>query len=58
LRTGPDLSSRRGPPDAVVAASFGIRSMFAGRSWTMWLIDGGYDTMQFVLYGLVLGAWH
>lgn len=42
----------------LVAASFGINYMFAGRSWTMWLIDGGYHAVQFTLYGLVLGAWH
>jgi hypothetical protein len=42
----------------VVAASFGINYMFAGRSWTMWLIDGGYHTVQFTIYGLILGAWH
>ena len=24
----------------------------------LWLTDGGYHTLQFVLYGLVLGVWH
>jgi hypothetical protein len=24
----------------------------------LWLIDGGYHTLQFVLFGLILGAWH
>lgn len=41
----------------IVAASFGINYAFAGRSWTLWLIDGGYHTAQFTLYGLVLAAW-
>ena len=41
-----------------VASSFGINYLFAGRSFKLWLIDGGYHTLQFTLYGLVLGLWH
>lgn len=41
-----------------VASSFGINYLFAGRSLTLWLIDGGYHTLQFALYGLILGLWH
>jgi Protein of unknown function (DUF1761) len=41
-----------------VAASFGINYQFANRSTLMWLIDGGYHTVQFLLYGLILGLWH
>lgn len=41
-----------------VAASFGINYLFAGRSLKLWLIDGGYHTFQFALYGLILGLWH
>jgi hypothetical protein len=41
-----------------VATSFGINYLFAGRSLKLWLIDGGYHTFQFVLYGLILGLWH
>ena len=41
-----------------VAACFGINYQFASRSTLMWLIDGGYHTAQFVLFGLVLGLWH
>lgn len=41
----------------VVAASFGINYQFAGRSTRLWLIDGGYHTVQFVLYGLIIGLW-
>ncbi len=41
-----------------VAASFGINYLFANRSFKLWLIDGGYHTLQFTLYGLVLGLWH
>jgi hypothetical protein len=27
------------------------------RSLKLWLIDGGYHTVQFILFGLVLGLW-
>jgi hypothetical protein len=42
----------------MVAASFGINYQFAQRSFKLWLIDGGYHTAQFVLFGLVLGFWN
>ncbi|MBF5041627.1 DUF1761 domain-containing protein [Aggregicoccus sp. 17bor-14] len=41
-----------------VAASFGVNYQFANRSPLLWLIDGGYHTAQFLLFGLVLGLWH
>ncbi len=41
-----------------VATSFGINYMFANRSFKMLLIDGGYHTAQFTVYGLILGLWH
>ena len=41
-----------------VAASFGINYQFANRSFLLWLIDGGYHTAQFAIFGLVLGLWH
>ena len=41
-----------------VATSFGINYQFANRSTLLWLIDGGYHTTQFLLFGLVLGLWH
>ena len=41
-----------------VATSFAINYAFAQRSFKMWLIDGGYHTLQFALYGLILGLWH
>jgi hypothetical protein len=43
---------------AWVATSFGINYAFAQRSLKLWLIDGGYHTLQFALYGLILGLWH
>jgi hypothetical protein len=42
----------------LVATSFGINYQFAQRSFKLWLIDGGYHMVQFVLFGLVLGLWH
>ena len=42
----------------IAATSFGINYAFAGRSLKLWLIDGGYHTLQFVVFGLVLGLWH
>lgn len=41
-----------------VAASFGINYLFERRSFRLWLINGGYHTAQFTLYGLILGLWH
>ncbi|WP_417321567.1 DUF1761 domain-containing protein [Erythrobacter aureus] len=38
-----------------VAASFGINYLFAQRPFALWLIDGGYATLQFTLYGVVIG---
>jgi hypothetical protein len=40
-----------------VAASFGINYQFAQRSLRLWLIDGGYHTVQFLLFGLIFGLW-
>ena len=40
-----------------VAASFGINYQFANRSFLMWAIDGGYHTVQFVTFALVLSLW-
>jgi hypothetical protein len=42
----------------MVAASFGINYQFANRSALLWAVDGGYHTVQFLLFGLILGLWH
>jgi hypothetical protein len=42
---------------AVVGASFGINYQFANRPPVLWLIDAGYHTLQFALYGLIIGVW-
>ena len=41
-----------------VAASFGINYLFERKSLALFLINGGYHTLQFTLIGLILGAWH
>lgn len=62
LGPSPDLATslKGGLPvgGGFVAACFGINYQFADRSPILWLIDGGYHTAQFVLFGLVLGLWH
>jgi hypothetical protein len=40
-----------------VAASYGISYLFERRPLQLWLINGGYHTLQFTLIGLILGAW-
>ncbi|MEP7271725.1 MAG: DUF1761 domain-containing protein [Acidobacteriota bacterium] len=37
------------------ATSLGINYQFAQRTLKLWMIDGGYHTAQFLLYGLILG---
>ena len=39
-----------------VATSFGINYLFAGRKLGLLLVDGGYHTLQFTLYGAIIGA--
>jgi hypothetical protein len=39
-----------------VAASFGINYLFERRPLELWLVNGGYHTLQFTLFGLILGA--
>ena len=41
-----------------VAASFGINYLFERRSLRQWLINGGYHTVQFTLFGLILAHFH
>ena len=41
-----------------VAASLGINYLFERKKLALFLINGGYHTLQFTLYGLVLGLWH
>jgi hypothetical protein len=41
-----------------VAASFGINYLFERKSFGLFLVNGGYHTLQFTLYGLIIGVWH
>lgn len=38
-----------------VAASYGITYLFEHRPLKLWLINGGYHTVQFTAFGLILG---
>jgi hypothetical protein len=40
-----------------VATSFGINYLFEQKSLTLFLVNGGYHTVQFTVIGLVLGLW-
>lgn len=40
-----------------VAGSFGINYLFERRSLRLFLINGGYHTLQFTLIGLILALW-
>lgn len=40
-----------------VASSFGMNYLFARRSLKLFLIDGGFHTIQFTLIGLIIALW-
>ncbi len=40
-----------------VAGSFGINYLFEKKSFTLWLINGGYHGLQYTLIGTILGLW-
>jgi len=39
-----------------VAASYGITYLFEHRPLKLWLVNGGYHTLQFTLFGAIIGA--
>jgi len=41
-----------------VTTSFGVNYMFEKKSFRLFLINGGYHTLQFTLIGAILGTWH
>jgi hypothetical protein len=61
---GPDVTAVEGTLYGLcagttwVAASFGSTYLFERRPLSLFLINGGYRTLQFTLIGLILGAWH
>ena len=38
-----------------IATSFGVNYLFEQRSFKLWLINAGYHSLQFTLYGLIFG---
>ena len=40
----------------IVGASFGLNYVFERRPFALWLINAGYFTLQFTLYGVILAA--
>lgn len=41
-----------------IATSFGTGYLFERRSFTLWLINAGYNVVLFLAYGLIIGLWH
>lgn len=58
---GPDIGPQEGALYGFsaglfwVGAGFGINYLFAQKPLGLWLIDAGYSTLQFTLYGLIIG---
>ena len=52
---GPSIGAGASAGLCWVAASFGINYLFERRPLNLWLINGGYHTLQFTLFGLILG---
>lgn len=52
---GPSIAAGASAGLCWVAASLGINYLFERRSLTHWLVNGGYHTLQFTLFGLILG---
>ncbi|MFO1456961.1 MAG: DUF1761 domain-containing protein [Steroidobacteraceae bacterium] len=41
-----------------VATALGVTFLFEGRPLSLWLIDAGYQTLNFTVMGAILGGWH
>ena len=52
---GPSVAAGASAGLCWVAASFAINYLFERRPLNLWLINGGYHTLQFTLFGLILG---
>lgn len=39
-----------------VALALGVNYMFEGKSFKLWLINAGYNTVVFTIMGLIIGA--
>jgi Protein of unknown function (DUF1761) len=42
----------------LVAASFAVNDQFENRPWRHFLINSGYHVVRFLVFALILGAWH
>ena len=42
----------------IAGTSFGINYLFCGKSLKLWLIDAGYHTVQFALFGAIFAGLH
>ena len=40
-----------------VGASFGINYLFERKSFKLFAINAGYHTLQFLIFGLIIGLW-
>ena len=43
---------------AFITTAFAMQHLFEGRRMRVTLINGGYHTVQYLIYGLILGLWH
>ncbi len=41
-----------------VSTSLAVNYVFSGRSFKVFLVDAGYHTLQFTIYGVIYGLWH
>ena len=41
-----------------VSTALGVIYLFEQRSLRLWLINAGYQTLNFSVMGVILGAWH
>ena len=61
--SGPTLSCNSDfvglvPIKCWVTASLGVNYLFERRPLGLWLINGGYSTLQFAMMGAIIGAFN
>ncbi|MEO7655232.1 MAG: DUF1761 domain-containing protein [Sphingomicrobium sp.] len=52
---GPSIAAGASAGLCWVAAALGINYLFERKPLNLWLINGGYHTLQFTMFGLILG---
>lgn len=55
MGVGPAIAAGASAGLCWVAASFAINYLFERRPLPLWLINGGYHTLQFTMFGLIIG---